>query len=464
MNRPRTIAAAVVAAFAPLALAAAAPAHAAGHDPKTPIKHFVFLLQENHTFDNYFGTRAGVDGIPPNVCMPVKPPAPKPCIRPFHIGAQGSTDLDHNLDAFDRQYDHGKMDGFVASDAQGQGKLAMGYYDRRDLPYYWRVADNYVLFDHFFSSATAGSPVNHLFSVAARGGIGPNVSDAVPANGWGNRIPTIFDRLQAAGVSWKFYVQNYDPRITYRTRAQAGPDRSSQVIWVPLLAMNRFIDNPQLASHIVDASQYYQDVANGTLPSVSFIVPAGDSEHPPGRVQSGETFVRALVTELQRSRYWPSSAFLWSYDDWGGFYDHVKPPQVDSEGYGFRVPALLVSPYARRGYVDHTTFDFTSVLKFIEQNWSVPPLASRDARATSIANAFNFSMKPRPAVLLDRTAVPPSAPKVHRAPVLAIYLASIGLMTVLVAVLLLTDRRSRRRRAAASDGQPPSRQLVSADR
>ncbi|MDW8005550.1 MAG: alkaline phosphatase family protein, partial [Thermomicrobium sp.] len=115
-----------------------------------------------------------------------------------------------------------------------------------------------------------------------------------------------------------------------------------------------------------------------------------------GSIQAGQRFVRSLIQALMRSPYWWNSAFLVTYDDWGGWYDHVPPPQVDEYGYGFRVPAFLVSPYAKRGYIDSTTYDFTSILKFIEENWDLQPLAERDARATSITNAFDFDQPPRP--------------------------------------------------------------------
>ena len=138
----------------------------------------------------------------------------------------------------------------------------------------------------------------------------------------------------------------------------------------------------------------------GRARGVAFIVPSGTSEHPPGSIQAGEAFVRTLINGLVQSSAWSSSAFLWSYDDWGGFYDHVPPPQVDASGYGFRVPALLVSPYAKRGFVDHTTLDFTAGIAFIRDNWGTAPLASRETRAASFIDAFDFSAGPRPAALL----------------------------------------------------------------
>jgi len=330
------------------------------------------------------------------------PGTPKPCVKPHWIGDDPIIDLGHTRVQFDRESNGGKMDGFVSanSDNGRDGSIAMGHYDDRDLPYYWNLADQYVLFDRFFSSAKAGSVANHMFAVTADPGVKGN-KESIPAKGWG-KLPTIFDRLEKAGVSWKFYIENYDPTINYRTRDRVElVDRAAQVIWAPVLAYKRFIDNPELNKHIVDLNQYYTDVQKGTLPAVSYIVPSGDSEHPPGRIQAGQRLVRALVNELMRSSVWDSSAFMWSYDDWGGWYDHVKPPSVDSWGYGFRVPALLVSPYARQGYVDHSTNDFTSILKFIETNWSLAPMTDRDRKANDLMEAFDFHSPARAPVILS---------------------------------------------------------------
>src|ERR1043165_9933634 len=361
--------------------------------PNTPIEHFIVLMQENHTFDNYFGTYPGADGIPAGVCMPVDPfdKTNKDCVQPYHIGDRPIDDLDHSLGTFEAQYNDGKLDGFVyALNQRNQnGALTMGYYDGSDLPYYWNLADEYVLFDRFFSSDHGGSFANHMFWATAQGG-----GNRITTNGYSD-LTTIFDRLEERGISWKFYVQNYDPNITYRNASQISGNRSSQIIWVPLLNIDRFIDNPKLSSHIVDLNQYYVDLENGTLPAVAYIAPAGASEHPPGSIRSGQKFVKALIQALMRSDSWNSSAFLLLYDDWGGWYDHVKPPQVDKSGYGLRVPAILISPYARRGHIDSTVLDFTSVPKFIEENWNLKPLAERDAKANSFMKAFNFSQPPR---------------------------------------------------------------------
>jgi len=439
MSRSGALAAAVVV----LLLGAGAPASAGDHGPRTPIQHFVFLFQENHTFDNYFGTRPGVDGYPAGTCMPVKAGTLRPCVKPYPIGDSGITDLGHTEVQFSREYNGGAMDGFVQanSDNGRDGSLAMGYYDDKDLPYYWNIADEYALFDRFFSSARGGSIPNHMFAVTGTPGV-TGKREEIPPGGWG-ALPTIFDRLEKAGVSWKFYIENYDPTITFRTRDTVEMvDRAAQVIWAPVLGYKRFVDNPRLSRHIVDLDEYYRDVAEGTLPAVSYIVPSGDSEHPPGRVQAGERLVQALVAQLMRSSSWDSSAFFWTYDDWGGWYDHVRPPQVDKWGYGFRVPALLVSPYARRGYVGHETSDFASILAFIEHNWNLRPMATRDAVANDLTEAFDFAAPPRDPVLLSASRTPPvRPPKVDARPVYALY--SI-VLTGTAGAILFALRRSRR--------------------
>jgi phospholipase C len=281
---PRQLAAAAIAAAAVGAVLAMAPQRSAAstgasHTPVTHIHHFVVLLQENHTFDNYFGIYPGADGIPSGVCMPVNPfKGPMPCVRPFHIGNQSIVDLDHSQYSARLDLHKGGLDGFVRAQhvRSGSGSQAMGYYNGSNVPFYWNVADRYVLFDHFFSSMLGGSFLNHVFWVAAGTG---NATQTVPQGGL--KVTTIFDRLQQAGISWKFYVQDYKPAINYRALPHLkNANRDSQPIWCPLLDIPRFLDNPALRSHIVDLSQYYTDLRNGTLPQVAYITSAGTSEHP----------------------------------------------------------------------------------------------------------------------------------------------------------------------------------------
>jgi phospholipase C len=358
-----------------LAFAGAAPA-AAETRPTTPIEHFVVLMQENHSFDNYFGTYPGADGIPDGTCMPVGKRS-RPCVRPFRLGGLPVPDLGHDLRIHRIQYAHGRMDGFVRAasiDRQRVERSVMGYYDGRDLPFYWNVADEYVLFDRFFAATPDGSVASHMFWVTGTPGD--------PDGGFGDRA-TIFDRLDRRGVSWKFYVEDYDPR------------QPNQAVRVPLLDSARYVGDPKRFGRIVDLDEYYEDLRDGKLPQVAYIAPAGSSEHPPGRIGAGEALVKRLTTALSMSSAWDTSAFMWTYDDWGGWFDHVRPPRIAGGTLGFRVPALLVSPYARHGYIDSTRLDTTSILRFIEDNWQLEPLARRDARANSLAGAFDFSQEPR---------------------------------------------------------------------
>jgi phospholipase C len=432
----------ILRAFALVAVvfAVLAPGQAVAADPptKTPIQHFMFLLQENHSFDNYFGTFPGADGIPAKTCMPIDPTLLSVgCVAPFHIGGKPITDLLHNRDTFVGQFRGGTMDGFISAhvaeggvNALDRAKATMGYYNADDIPFYWNVAAKYVLFDRFFSSAAAGSFMNHMYWITATPG-DPN-HDSFPPNGFDN-VVTIFDRLQAAGVSWKFYVQNYDPKITYRTVANAG-DKAAQVVFSPLLTFNNYIDNPELMSHIVDIEQYYTDLQAGTLPAVAFMAPLGSSEHPPGNLRAGQRFVQTIINSLMRSSYWDKSAFMWAYDDWGGWYDHVLPPKVDAYGYGFRVPALLVSAYARVGQINTTTLDYTSGMKFIEENWGLQPLSTRDAAANSIESAFDFASPPRPAAFLPASRDTSTPEEPNRAVLYGAYAAAILLAVVLLLV------------------------------
>jgi phospholipase C len=416
-------------------------------DTATPIKHFITLMQENHSFDNYFGTYPGVDGLPANTCIPWDTDDPaEGCAEPFPIGTRQIVDLGHNSVIFERQYNNGAMNGFLESYANQLDvvDLPVGYYDDNDLPYYWNVADNFVLMDRFFTSAKAGSVPNHFFWATGQT-IDPDdrllQDEGVDCAGC-PPVPTIFDRLEEAGVDWKFYVENYDPDITFRNKVTG--DRGAQIVWVPILNYNRFLDDPVLNDRIVPFDEYFTDLENGTLPAVSYMVPSGASEHPPGSIQAGERFVRTIITSLQRSEYWDSSAFTWTYDDWGGWYDHVAPPKVDEWGYGFRAPALLVSPYAKQGYVDSTEMDFTSILRFIELNWDLEPLAERDRVANTFIDAFDFDQPPREPVFFgkERDPVPPDEPK--QAVVYTSYSLAVAIPLVLSLLGAFLARRSRR--------------------
>jgi len=431
------LAAAAVAAGAP-------PAAAASSSPSTPIEHFIVLMQENHSFDNYFGTYPHADGIPKGTCMPVDPSGGhgRRCVAPFHLGTRTvqDTPLGHSTRVTKRQYNGGRMNGFISAFGAEAGTFepaVMGYYDAREIPYYWRAAEEYVLFDRFFASSSGGTLANHM--VWATATTGPLEQGGVPREGF-RGLPTIFDRLERSGVSWKFYVEHYDPSITYRNRSSR--QQRAQLLRVPLLGFPRFVDDRRRFARIADLSDYYEDLERGTLPAVSYIAPSGSSEHPPGSVVAGQKLVRTLLGALMRSSAWQRSAFMWTYDSSGGWYDHVRPPR---DGLGFRVPALLVSPYAPRGAIDSTPLDFAAIPRFIEENWDLAPLTRRDAAARSLVSSLEFGRPPRAPELLavDRGDDTPS--DARRLVIYLVYGAALlaGVLAVLVAAL-----RSRARTLA----------------
>ena len=436
--------------------AAASPSASppAQHQAVTPVKHFIFLMQGGRSFDNYFGTYPGTDGLSAGTCQPRDTGKPADgCVKPFLLSGSHLPSLGANNTIIANQYNGGKMDGFVAAyQRQGRdGATAMGHYDGRTLAFYWKVASDYVLFDHFFSSNQYGIRNNRSYwvsAVPAPGGTG-----RIPTAGYGDQL-TIFDRLQAAGVSWKFYVQDYNRTQTYQSASPANPE--TQTSRVPLVDFYRFTHDPALASHVVGLDQYYKDLQAGTLPAVAYVASSsGYDERSARSISLGQGLVRTMITQLMLSRYWGSSAFMWSYDGPGGWYDGVRPPAMGSATVGFRVPALLVSAYARQGQIDHTVLDYTGALKFIEQNWRLGPLADRDARSNNLTSAFDFAAGPRTPVLLHAGEPPDLFPAAHpmsHRQVTELYLLYGGAAAVsvlLLAFAALSSARSARRRRPA---------------
>jgi phospholipase C len=440
---------------APPAFAAdTAPAAGPVVTTTTPIKHFVYLMQSDRSFDNYFGSYPGVDGTPAGTCLPLVVDKPQAgCIAPFALNGRTVPSLDSNKALLDAQFNNGKMDGFVAAygNQARDGSTAMGYYDRRDLPYYWQLADDYVLFDKFSSSARDSTRTNRSYWVSGAGL--PGGVAKVPPTGYGDAQVTVFDRLQAAGVSWKFYIEDYDAKQTFRAGSETGS--TGQTVRAPLLNYARFVDNPALAGHIADLDEYYSDVRSGTLPAVAYVASSSSSERSAKSVQSGQKLVRGMVNQLMTSRYWQDSAFLWSYDDSGGWYDHVTPPTVGADTLGFRVPALLVSGYANRGQVNHTQLDSTSALKFIEDNWGVAPLTTRDANANNLTSAFSFNEAPRqPEILPLNGPAASSGPPIQVASIYRYYGAAAGFVLLMCLIAGVRSAVATRRRRRGPDSAP----------
>lgn len=345
------------------------PGHAARPAGPASVSHVVVVLQENHTFDNYFGTYPGADGLAGSTACLLTVAGGSQCVKPFHASTRTPADMNHNRASAVADYDGGKMDGFVYSEGSS---ATMGYFDRSDIPRYWAAADAYVLCDRYFTSAMSESAPNHLFLVA--GTCGNILNDAVPTS---ISFPPVFAQLDQKGISWKVYgFTKWFERFAY---VQA---------------------NPSAKTRFASAGSFAKDLAAGSLPSVSWVIGApGGSEHPPADIQAGQNSVADdVVNAVGASPYWNSAAIFVTWDDFGGFYDHVAPPQVDSVGYGFRVPCLVISPYARRGTIDHALHDHTSILHFVETTFGLSPLSTRDAAADDMGSAFDFSAPARPFV------------------------------------------------------------------
>ncbi|MFF4504127.1 alkaline phosphatase family protein [Streptomyces sp. NPDC001401] len=441
---------------ATLALLTPAAAARAGSDPgpRTPIHHFVYLMQGGRTFDNYFGTFPGADGLPAGTCqLRSVQDHSQGCVRPFALHGTVPAPLSPTRSIIGNQLDRGRMDGFVSAyTRQGRdGSTAMGHYDGRDLPFSWAAAQHGALFDRFFSAAPYGAATERSYWVSAAPA--PGSGDKVPAGGYGDR-PTIFDRLQQAGVSWKFYVEGYRPQETFRT---AG---STQPVRVPLLGYARFVDDPALRGHIVGLGQYYRDLDNGTLPSVAYIATNGSAERSARSIPAGQHLIRNLATQLAVSHYWDSSALLWTYDGSGGWYDHVAPPRATDGPRGLRVPAVLLSPYARQGHVDHAVLDSAGALRFVEDNWRLKPLTRRDAIAASIAGAFDFGHGPRAPQVLPAVRARHPVGRIDSPLVYGIYGTAVSAVVLLAVYAAQVSARSpldvpfRRPGAGSRPGRP----------
>ncbi len=371
-------------ALASLALALILPAmtHAASLPPATatPIQHFVVLMEEDRSFDSYFSNYPGTEPIPRNTCVPMGQEAGN-CLKPYSLH-------DHTLDHLSE------------TQRKYSNLLTLGYYTDQEVPYFWNVAEQYVLFDHYFSSVKSSNGTispNKMYAIA-----GTAVTSTKVTIGGYDHFTTIFDRLHAKGIPWKMYVQGYNAGVNFRS-VKAGDKVPNQITKVPLLSFGRFIDNPTLKANIVDLDEYYNDLHNGTLPAVSYLVVNGATAATSGNLLVAQRHLKSVMQALMRSSVWDSSALLWTHDQSGGWYDHVTPPTVNKSNLGLRVPAMLISPYARIGKVDSTVLEHSSIIKFIEYNWNLESLGQHDKTANSVVVGFDFNQKPRPSTYLSMT-------------------------------------------------------------
>jgi phospholipase C len=402
----RAGAALVAATVAALLVAGRAPTQSTPPPAAPPglekIQHFVFIMQENRSFDHYFGTYPGAEGTPPGVCVP--DPLGGPCVAPSHDARLVNQGGAHNWANALNCIDGGLMDGFIAGSGQKPGDV-MGWHDYRELSNYWNYAQLYVLQDRLFESITSYSLPAHLYMLAAQSGGYIGTGQAYPQSFAFNEITQL---LGSGKIDWRYYVnRGKTAGAADGGVANVDSDETTYTFWNPLPAFPAVKNDPTQFGRLTNATQFYTDVQSGTLPQVSWIIPNSDlSEHPPASIATGMNYVTGLVNAVMNSPLWNSTAILIAWDDWGGFYDHVVPPKVDQYGLGIRVPGLVVSPYARQGYVDHKTYSFESWLRLIEERFGVMPMTGRDNTANDMTDAFDFTQQPRAPVLLNANGSP----------------------------------------------------------
>ena len=378
------------------------------------IEHVVVIMQENRSFDSYFGTYPGADGIPmahgtPTVCVP--DPANGGCVRPYPDHADANGGGPHGAPNARDDINGGKMDGFVnqselarrnCADEQdpncstGRAVDVMGYHTQSDIPNYWKYAHDFVLQDHMFEPTASWSLPEHLFQVSGWSAnctqhdqpsscSNANMPTPTPKNGRPTHLPArpaggpiyawtdLTYLLHKNHVSWGYYVvTGTEPDCENDQAISCGPvtqNAKTPSKWNPLPFFDTVNANHQ-RGNIQSVSKFYAAARKGSLPAVSWVVPSGVvSEHPPERISDGVAFTTSLINAVMNGPDWNSTAIFLSWDDWGGFYDHVVPPTVDQNGYGLRVPGLVISPYAKRGYIDHQTLSFDAYTKFIEDDF-----------------------------------------------------------------------------------------------
>jgi phospholipase C len=437
------------------------------------IKHVIIVMQENRSFDSYFGTYPGADGIPmvngvPTVCVPDS--KTKTCVKPFHDTYDVNGGGPHGEDDAIADVNQGQMNGFINSVNAAIGTCknstdpacnpavqkssgglpdVMGYHTAAEIPNYWTYAQDFTLDDHMFEPVKSWSLPDHLFLVSGWSAKCKNKKASSCQNNInGPYTVSQFDNAvtkELAGgttdinlawtdltwllfknhVSWGYYVQTGDQpdcdNDSAETCAPVAQNYKTAGIWNPLPLFTD-VQADRQEKNIQPLDNFLRQAHKGTLPSVSWVTPAQvDSEHPPGSVHQGQAYVTSVINSVMRGPDWKSSAIFLAWDDWGGFYDNVDPPAVDQNGYGLRVPAITISPYAKRGYIDDTTLSSDAYLKFIEDDFlggarlnpktdgrpdPRPDVRENAKQLGNLANDFNFNQAPHRPVLLPTN--PPS--------------------------------------------------------
>jgi phospholipase C len=445
------------------------PAQAAGTrpcgatSPCSPIRHIVILIKENRTFDSMFGRFPGANGA--TTFRDSAGVVRRLNRQPDRL----DSDIVHAADDAHLAWDNGKMDGFSLVEGAQQFDnfsrrvmdMADSQFYQQDIPNYWSYAQHFTLADRFFSTIMSNTFPNRLFAIAAQNN--NVVNSPVPARvstnllRWGCdaqkgtlvehqsangrtwftppcfNFTTLTDVLDQHHISWEYYAPSL---------GQPGYH------WSTLDAIKHIRFGPDWTTHVVNYSKFANDAATNHLPAVSWLVPpVSVSDHPLGNgICAGENWTVREINAIMRNRQeWAHTAIILAWDDWGGFYDHVPPPRGPNPEieYGFRVPAILISPFARPGYVDHTTYSFPSILKFVEDTFHLPALTALDRNATSLSGALNFSRATPPLVLSTRSCPGfPRRPSKKRIAAYAVGVAALGVLFTLSVGVYLGRRRS----------------------
>ena len=362
----------------------------------TPIQHIVVIMQENRTLDDMFNGFPGADTAQSGLSGGAVVNLTK-----VPLGYTG--DIEHSHTQWWREWDHGKMDGFAINGSM----TPFTYVDPNDVQPYWQLAQQYTLGDRMFQSNTGPSFPAHQYMIAGQsadvvgtptGGVwgcdaAPNSLVATLGPG-GTELPgvypcfdypTIADLLDAKGVSWRYYAP--------------GRDEDTYFILSAYQAIRHIRFSKDWTNAVVSPeTSIFSDLKSGHLAQVTWIVPSFNNSDHPGSPPYGPDWVASIVNAIGQSKFWNSTAIFISWDDWGGYYDHVAPPQVDGMGLGFRVPVIVVSPYARHGYVSHVTHEASGFLRFTEEVFGLGTLGTRDVNADDFQDCFDFTQKPQPFV------------------------------------------------------------------
>jgi phospholipase C len=310
-------------------------------------------------------------------------------LKPYHLLKTKTDAPNYGENAYDLSYNNGQMNGFLISQyLDGKDpRLILGNYNATNLRFYWKFATEFVLADNYFASTldTGLQNENYLYT-----GVPVDKRDGISYRHLSNLNRTIFDELEKNNIPWKIYVDDYNPALN-QTEGALKKNRFLSL----LTETPRFHDNKTLSSNIVDLVEYFRDLDNNNFPSVAYSVAPNFEDNAPRDVIVGEEFVASLILALMKSKHWEDSAFIITYRESGGWYDHVRPPSAGDQSYGFRVPAMIISPYSKVGFVDNTLYDASSILKFIEYNYNISSIGKRDAVANNLLNAFNFTKEPR---------------------------------------------------------------------